>query len=99
MNGISWIWHILNFFAPSVFMGVLLPTVVVLWRSLRKKKTTNMVGIPTTVQMLFATIYKTISVATLTLVLGFLVFQVDGHMGTYFMLIVACAICQLPLLR
>ena len=75
------LWHVLNFFAPALGVGILAPTLAkVLWRSeLRGAAWSRLVAV-------------TLAVAAGALVGGLLVLGQDGRMATYGVMTAATAV-------
>jgi len=75
------LWHVLNFFAPALGVGILAPTLAKLfWRSeLRGAAWSRLVAV-------------TLAVAAGALVGGLLVFGQDGRMATYGVMTAATAV-------
>jgi len=75
------LWHLLNFFAPAVGVGLLAAAFAkVLWRS--ELKSVGWIRLS-----LWATL-----VSAAALVAGLIVFGHDGKMATYAAMVVACAL-------
>ena len=81
MGPIDLLWHVLNFFAPAVGMGVIAPSLAkLLWRR-------ELAGVG---WLRLAGWVSAVSAAVL--VGGLIVFGHDGMMATYAALVFACAV-------
>ena len=81
MGPIDLLWHVLNFFAPAVGMGLIAPTLAkLLWRR-------GLAGVRWT--RLAAGVA---AASAAVLLVGLIVFGRDGKMATYAAMVLACAL-------
>ena len=81
MGPVDAFWHLLNFFAPALGLGLLTPSLVkLLWR--RELKGVSWMRLSA-----WAT-----ACSALVLIVGLAVFSHDGKMATYAAMVVACAL-------
>ena len=81
MGPIDLLWHLLNFFAPAVGMGLIAPMLAkLLWRrALAGASWTRLIGGVT-------------AACAAVLVTGLVVFGHDGKMATYGAMVLVCAV-------
>ena len=81
MGPIDLLWHVLNFFAPAVGMGVIAPLFAkLLWRR-------DLAGVSWQRLTGWVTAWSAVA-----LVAGLIVFGHDGKMATYGAMLLACAL-------
>lgn len=81
MGPIDLLWHVFNFFAPAVGMGLIAPTLAkLLWRR----------GLASVRWITLAAGVTTASAAVL--MVGLIMFGHDGKMATYGAMVLACAL-------
>jgi len=78
---IDLLWHVLNFFAPAVGMGLIVPTLAkLLWRR-------QLAGVRWTRLAAWVA-----AASAAVLLVGLIVFGRDGKMATYGAMVLACAL-------
>ncbi len=81
MGPIDALWHLLNFFAPALGVGVLTALMAkLLWRSSLKSASLKRLG------------FWAVAGSALALLAGLVVFGRDGKMLTYGAMVLACAL-------